>query len=74
MSLNVFISEIPGGKKGALTFDNLLCTGVVDLLLGCVGRQHSVKDIRLPLLKAEERRGWREHIRGLGLKSTNISS
>lgn len=74
MSLNVFISEISGGNKAALTFDNLLRTGIVDLLLGCVGRQNSVKDIRLPLLKADERKEWRKHVRGLGLKSTNISS
>lgn len=74
MSLYVFISESPGGNKVPLTFDNLLRTGIVDLLLGCVGRQHSVKYIWLPLLKADERKGWRKHIRGLGLKSTNIGS
>lgn len=74
MPLNVFISESPGGNKTALTFDNLLRTGIVDLLLGCVGRQHSVKYIWLPLLKADERKGWGKRIRGLGLKSTNISS
>lgn len=33
----------------SLTFDDLLGTGIVDLLLGCVGWQDSVKHIRLAL-------------------------
>lgn len=47
----------PGGNKGiVLTFDNLLCTRTVNLLLGRAGRQHSVEDIWLPLLKRKDKR------------------
>lgn len=47
----------PGGnKETALTFDNLLCTRIVHLLLGRAGRQHSVEDIWLPLLKKKDER------------------
>lgn len=48
----------PGGNKEiALTFDNLLCTRVVNLLLGGAGRQHSIEDIWLPLLKKTKGKG-----------------
>lgn len=36
-----------------LTFNDLLGTGVVDLLLGGVGRKHTIKRIGLPLKKQE---------------------
>lgn len=42
-----------------LTFDNLLCTRTVNLFLGRAGRQDSVEDIWLPLLKTKEKRGGR---------------
>lgn len=65
----------PGGNKGiALTFDNLLGTRTVNLLLGRAGRQHSVEDIWLPLLKRKTKgEGQRKHIKSLGIRSTNIS-
>lgn len=65
----------PGGNKEiALTFDNLLCTRIVNLLLGRAGGQYSVEDIRFPLLKKKDKRktgGQRKHIKSFGVKSTN---
>lgn len=66
----------PGGNKEiAITFDNLLCTRIVNLLLGRAGRQHSVEDVWLPLLKKKDKRKIRQrkHIKSLGIKSSNIS-
>lgn len=38
----------------SLTFDDLLGTGIVDLLLGCIGRQDAVKDIRFTLSRTDK--------------------
>lgn len=64
----------PGGNKEiTLTFDNLLCTRTVNLLLGRAGRQHSIEDIWLPLLKRKRKEKGKTTHEKFRKKSTNIS-
>lgn len=46
-----------------LTSDDLLGTGVVDLLLGGVGGEHLVKYIRLPLWRPTQAQAVRQYLR-----------